>query len=557
MYVTETISRSKSGKVYKCVLLRESYREGKKVKNRTIAKLTGLPDAQIEALKLAFKHKDDLHLLGSLKDSVQLKKGQSVGAVYAVYELARRLGIEKALGGGRDGKLALWQVMARAISQGSRLSAVRMAQTHAAADVLGFERGFDENDLYGNLTWLSENQAEIEKRLFRLRRSSRGSDLFLYDVTSSYLEGNCNELSDWGYNRDNKRGKKQIVIGLLCDETGAPVSVQVFRGNTQDVKTFGDQVRKVSERFGCGRVTFVGDRGMIKSAGIAELKRSGFHYITAITKPQIESLLKSGVFQMELFDAELCEVMDGESRYILRRNPDRAEEMRESREDKKRSAANLATKKNSYLLEHGRAQVDAAIEEVSSKIERLGIAGWLKVRAWGRELKLEVDESALAQESKLDGCYVIKTDLPAEAAAKELVHAKYKDLADVEMGFRTMKTAHLEVRPVYVRKEKNTRGHVLVVMLAYLIIRELKICWAKLDVTVEEGLRELATLCSTEMSVRDRDGKSISSIVKIPTPCDILKKLLDAAEIHLPTALPHRYARVVTKRKLASRRKIR
>jgi transposase len=178
---------------------------------------------------------------------------------------------------------------------------------HAACDVLGIRRGFEENDLYESLTWLCQHQEQIERRLFAARRAQRKPELFLYDVTSSYLEGDGNALGAYGYNRDGKKGKKQIVIGLLCDEEGTPVSTEVFRGNTQDPKTFGAQVHKASQRFGCERVTFVGDRGMIKSGQIEELSQAGFRYI-AITKPQIDTLLSGGVLQMALFDDSLCEV---------------------------------------------------------------------------------------------------------------------------------------------------------------------------------------------------------------------------------------------------------
>ena len=184
--------------------------------------------------------------------------------MWTVHATARRLGIEKALGAGFAGQLAQWQILARVLDQGSRLSAVRLAQVHAACDVLGIRRGFDENDLYANLTWLSEHQQAIEDRLFAARRRQRTPQLFLYDVTRSDLEGEENADGAYGYNRDGKQGKKQIVIGLWCDEHGEPVSTEVFRGHTQDPQTFAAQVKKARQRFGCERVTLVGDRGMIK-----------------------------------------------------------------------------------------------------------------------------------------------------------------------------------------------------------------------------------------------------------------------------------------------------
>ena len=319
MYVARASWPSSNGKSYESIYLRESYREGSHVRKRNIANLTHCDPQEVAAIELALQFKGNLSALGSL-DHIQLRQGLSVGAVWTAYEIARRRGIGEALGHDFQGQLALWQVLARLMDQGSRLSAVRLAQVHAACDVLGIRRGFDENDLYANLGWLSQQQEKIEARLFANRGGAK-PELFLYDVTSSYLEGECNALGAYGYNRDGKKGKKQIVIGLLCDEHGEPLSTEVFRGNTQDTATFATQVKKARERFGCERVTFVGDRGMIKSGPVQELSEVGFHYITAITKPQIGTLLKAGVLQMDLFDAELCEVQQEEVRYVLRRNP--------------------------------------------------------------------------------------------------------------------------------------------------------------------------------------------------------------------------------------------
>jgi hypothetical protein len=552
MYITQTTSSSKSGQPYLCTLLRESYRQGGVVKNRTIANLSHCKPEEIAAIRLALEHKENLAELGSIEDSVRLQEGLSVGAVWTVYTIAKRLGIEKALGTERAGKLALWQVVARTMDQGSRLSAVRLAQTHAACDIFGMSRGFDENDLYDNLGWLAEHQEQIELSLFRTRRKGKEkpSELFLYDVTSSYFEGVCNALADWGYNRDGKKGKKQVVLGMLCDEAGDPVSVEVFRGNTSDVKTFAHQIAKVADRFGCKRVTMVGDRGMIKSAQIQQLKETeGFHYITALTKPQIETLIQKGVVQLSWFDEKICEVESDGIRYVLRRNPQRVEDLKRSRQDKHASVSRLLRKKNGYLAEHARAKVDIAQRDVTSKIVQLKLDGWLKVVPADRELRLQEDREALEEASQLDGCYVVKSDLPREYADAQTLHDRYKDLALVEQAFRTSKTVHLEMRPWYVHKENNTRGHALVVMLAYLIARYLRQAWEALDLTVEEGLNQLATLCATQILVKDEIRCN-----QIPVPRELSQSLLKAADIHLPTALPCLGARVVTRRKLTERR---
>ena len=549
MHIARAKWLSKNGKVYESIYLRHSYREDGKVQKRDIANLTHCAPEEIAAIELALKHKGDLAALKSLKE-VGLKEGLSVGSVWAAYEVAKRLGITKALGTGVSGKLALWQVIARVIDQGSRLSAVRLARVHAACDVLGIHRGFDENDLYENLTWLCEHQESIERRLFSARRGGMKPQLFLYDVTSSYLEGQNNELGAYGYSRDGKKGKKQIVIGLLCDEAGDPVSTEVFKGNTQDVATFGSQVKKVAERFGCQRVTIVGDRGMIKSAGIEDISRAGFHYITAITKPEIMTLVRAGVLQLELFDEVVCEVEHEEVRYILRRNPLRAEEVAAKRSDKLACLEQFVGKQNTYLAQHPRARVSTAQKWIEQKIAKLQIEAWLSIRAEGRRLSLEVDEAALEKASQLDGCYVIKTDVPRQVAPKQVVHDRYKDLTHVEQAFRTCKTAHLEVRPVHVRTEAHTRGHVLVVMLAYLVRRELSRAWGCLDLTVEEGLEQLKTLCSMQMNVEGG-----GSCLRIPKPRDQSAALLKALGIRLPEVLPHTNARVGTHKKLPERRK--
>jgi hypothetical protein len=550
MHVARARWPSSNGKIYESIYLRESFREDGKVKKRDIANLTHCDPAEIAAIELALRHKGDLAALASL-DGIQLHEGASVGAVWVAAALARRLGLDQALGTDFVGQLALWQVIARLLDQGSRLSAVRLAQVHAACDVLGIRRGFDENDLYENLTWLCRHQDLIERRLFAARCAQRKPELFLYDVTSSYLEGDDNALGDYGYNRDGKKGKKQIVIGLLCDQDGTPVSTEVFRGNTQDPQTFGAQVRKASQRFGCQRVTFVGDRGMIKSGQIEELSRAGFHYITAITKPQIETLLSGGVLQMALFDDALCEVEQDGVRYVLRRNPIRAEEIAATRAGKQSSVEVLVEQRNQYLAQHAKAQVSAAEKKVRAKIARLKAAAWLRVESAGRWLTLVNDEAGRSEAARLDGCYVLKTDLPETAASKQVVHDRYKDLTEVEMAFRTSKTVHLEMRPIYVRTEDHTRGHVLVVMLAYMIRRELSRAWAGLNVTVEEGLAQLATLCSMEVKVVGG-----ASCLRIPVPRSESRALLDAVQVRLPEVLPHLETRVVTRRSLPSRRKV-
>src|SRR5712664_1317231 len=260
MYI-DTSHITRGDKTYTRHLLRESYRANGKVLHRTIANVSQCSAAEIEALRLALRHKENLEHLGTIQDAITLQQGLSFGAGWTVYQVARRLGIAQALGTTREGKLALWQVIARVIDQGSRLSAVRLAMAHAACDVLGLGT-FDEDALYENLDWLAGAQALVEDRLFAQRTKTKPINLFLYDVTSSYLEGTQNELAAFGYNRAGKKGKMPIVTGLLCDEDGQPVSIEVFPGNTHDPHTVASQIAKLKERFGAQAITFVGDRGM-------------------------------------------------------------------------------------------------------------------------------------------------------------------------------------------------------------------------------------------------------------------------------------------------------
>ena len=549
----DSSTTQRGDKTYTRHLLRETFREGKKVKHRTIANLSHCSEEEIAAIRLALRHKKDLSELTTpgKEQSFSQKQGLSIGAVWSVYDIARQLGIADAFGTTREGKLGLWQVIARVIDQGSRLSAVRLAGAHAACDVLGVGR-FDEDDLYDNLDWLCEHQASIEDRLFRNLSHTEKPGLFLYDVTSSYFEGTHNELSAFGYNRDRKKGKQQIVIGLLCNESGVPLSVEVFTGNTQDPQTVASQIKKVAERFGSQEVTFVGDRGMIKSQQIELLGSEpyGFHYITAITKPQIETLLKKNVIQMGLFEQTLAEVKTHEGlRYVLRRNPARAEEIKKSREDKLHTLKKEIVKQNQYLKEHSRAQVEVSIRKVNARSNQLKISDWIVLSASEREITLAIDNDILTEKAKLDGCYVLKTDLSEAVATKETIHDRYKDLALVESAFRTSKTVELELRPIHVRLATRTRGHAFVVMVAYRIVKELSLRWQNMNLTVQEGLDELATLCATQLLV---DGAV--QINGIPEPRKSVKELLEAAHIRLPKYLPCSGIHVTTKKKLQSRR---
>ena len=546
MFIAKIHTKTKSGKIsHTAYILRESYREGGKVKSRTIANLSSCSKEEIFAIDWALKNKHDItKLMSGIKSSVA---GKRFGAVYLLHEIMKKLGIVKALGNTLEGKLAQFQILSRLINQGSRLSSVRIAGHQAVCEVLKIEEKINEDNLYKNLAWLTENQNTIEHKLFKARFKKGEPELYLYDVTSSYFEGKCNELGNYGYNRDKKSGKKQVVAGLLCDPEGYPISIELFEGNTLDFNTLGHQIRKVAEDFHCKRVTFVGDRGMIKSRQIETLEANDFYYITAITKPQVEKLLQSKVFEMSFFDTELKEIEYESVRYILKRNPIRAEEISRTREQKQAKVIALCNSKNEYLASHPKAKVSAAIKAIEKRFQKLKTGSYLSVGISpddSRELIIEIDKDRIAEISMLDGCYVIKSNLPKDID-KSVIHSRYKDLSQVESAFKHLKTETLELRPWFVIKEESTRGHALVAMLSYMVIKYLQSMWIEIDITVNEAISLLDSLIIIEETLHT--GESYN---KIPEPSIAMKELLDAVNVQMPNFYPQIKVNVGSRKKL-------
>ncbi len=544
MYI-DTSKIKRGGKVYTRNLLRTSYREDGKVKHKTVLNLSICSQEEIDAIKLALKHKRNLKQLFSTED-VKTVLGKSIGAVWAMKILAEKSHVSKSLGNSLQAKLALLQVIARVIEQGSRLSAVRFAKRHAVCEILGIKK-LDEDDLYENLSWLAANQEKIEKKLLANRFPEKKPTLFLYDVTSSYLEGNENEFADWGYNRDKKKGKKQIVVGLLTGLDGLPVAVRVFKGNTVDTKTVSEQVRILAENFGIQNVTLVGDRGMLKGPQISAFP-DDFRYVTAISKPQIRKKLNDKTFQYELFTEKISEVVENGVRYVLRCNPIRKEEIATNRELKFQAIKEFADKQTKYLSGHPRAKTTTALKKVNSKIKKLATEKWLYAREENRVIIIERDEEALSEESLLDGCYVITSDVLESAADAQELHDRYCDLEMVERAFRTMKTSHLELRPVFVKKKSSTQGHVFVVMLAFLLQRKLEAVLANMDITVEEAIDELKAVRMQEVKIGE------TKIQNIPSPTEIGIEILKKADISLPKLFPKITVNVHTKKRLQHER---
>ena len=515
------------------LLLRESFRQHGKVKNRTLLNISSWAPERIEALRRLLRGEFD-HLADPLPTS-----GPVFALLYVLQQIAQQLGIPQALGRHRSGKLMLFLVLARLAHQGSRLSAVRWARDHAVAEVLGLD-GFDEDDLYGALDELCQRQEAIEQALYRRYLEHRGAPpaLLLYDVTSSYLEGHRNELGAYGYNRDGKRGKLQIVLGLLTDDAGEPLAVRVFAGNTGDPTTVGEQIRIVKEQFGVDELVFVGDRGMVKSKGKQALQAAQWRYISALTDPQIRRLLKEGALQLGLFEEKVCEVEADGVRYLLRKNEDEAARQRHRLDDKLRKLTQKVEKRNQKVAASPRCQPPAGLRSLDAWIGQHKLQGLVKLRLQGRLLVLDKDEAALERALELAGCYVVVTDVPRQALAAQQAHDAYLGLQKVERDFRTLKTGLLEVRPVFVRKQSRTRGHVVCCLLALKLARELErrlqAAFGTTDddpqaVTLPDALAALSRLCLLHHRI-----DANTTVTRLPRPDTRQTQILQALGVTLP-----------------------
>ena len=484
------------------LLLREGYREGTQVRTRTLANLTHWPAARVEALRRCLKGEFDA--IGTTSEPVS---DRIFAVLFVLKEVAQRLGITAALGTQPLAKLALLLILARVAPQGSRLSAVRWVEEHAVAEILGIPQ-VDEDDLYAALDWLAAHQDQLENRLYRsyINRVGKPPVLVLYDVTSSYFEGEQNELAEYGYNRDGKKGKKQIVIGLLTADDGEPLAVKVFSGKTADSVTVADQIEILKHRFQIDEVVFVGDRGMVKAKGKAALTDQRLKYITALTDPQVRKLLKKDVIQVDFFEEIAQAVEYGDLRLVLRRNEAVCRKEANRRRDKLVKLQHLVAARNEQVQGSPRADPTVGLRRLSAWAKRHQLCSFVTLTLEDRQLTLGVDEEKQADAALLDGCYVIETDVSQEKMDAVTVDQRYRDLQQVERNFRNMKTGLLEGRPIYVRKKNRTLGHVFAAMLALKLGRELEVGLKRAFGTTAAGENALtitdALLCLSRMCLQ-------------------------------------------------------
>jgi Transposase DDE domain len=470
MYVTVVPNRDSPP----AVLLRESYRDGDKVKNRTIANLSKWPEEKIAALRAVLRG-DKLAPAG---EGLEIVRAIPHGHVMAALGTLKRIGLDKLLPAGpkRKRDLALALIVARLIDPESKLATARGLDEATASHALGALLGLGSvsaNEVYEAVDWLGEQQAKIETALAR-RHLAEGT-LVLYDLTSTYLEGRCCSLAHHGYSRDGRSDKQQIVFGVLCSQDGCPVAVEVFAGNVGDPSTVKAQIVKLKQRFGLKRVVLVGDRGMLTQARLRDdLEPAGLDWITALRAPAIQALARDdGPLQLSLFDdRDLAEITSPDypgERLVVCRNPALAAERGRKRLDLL-AATERDLAKIQERVRRGRNPLRGAAaigEAVGAVLGRRKMAKHFIRVVTDDDFTFQRDAAAIEAEAKLDGIYVLRTNVLAQTLDASGTVAAYKSLARVERAFRSIKTVDIEVRPVFHWAQDRVRAHVFLCMLAY------------------------------------------------------------------------------------------
>ncbi|MBI2239001.1 MAG: IS1634 family transposase [Actinobacteria bacterium] len=471
MYVTVVPNRNSPP----AILLREGYREGGKVKNRTLANLSRWPPEKVEALRRVLRGEG---AGAPLTEAFHISRTRPHGHVAAVVGTAYRIGLEQIIdpAPSRRRDLVMAMIANRVVDPGSKLACARALSpdtlSSSLGEVLGVGRA-DEDDLYAAMDWLVHRQDRIEDTLAR-RHLAEGT-LVLYDVSSAALEGRHCELGRLGYPRDGVKGRLQIVYGLLTTKDGSPVAVEVFEGHTADPATVSHQVAKIKDRFGLSTVVLVGDRGMITEARITEdLKEAGLDWITALRAPAIRSLVQAGAIQVSLFDqVNLAEVTHQDypgERLVVCRNPAVAAERRRKREallsstEADLAKIEAATSRDKRRLK-GKDKIGVRVGKV---INRFKVAKHFITEIGEESFSFRRNEAKINAEAALDGIYVIRTSVGPGDLSPEQVVRSYKRLQRVERAFRIFNT-DLDVRPIHHRKADRVRAHLLLCMLAHYV----------------------------------------------------------------------------------------
>lgn len=511
------------------VLLRESYREGSKIRKRTLANLSKLPDSVIDNLKIVLKGGAAIE---NLSESFSVVRSLPHGHVAAVLGTLKKLNLHNLIAPENSKKrsLVLAMIVARILDPRSKLATARGLNSETCfsslSEILGLEQA-DEDELYEAMDWLVSQQELIENELAK-RHLTEGA-LVLYDVSSTYFEGTQCPLARYGYNRDKKKGFLQIVFGLICDKRGCPIAVEVFEGNTSDTTTITAQIEKVRHRFGIQQVVWVGDRGMITNTRIlADFQPvDGLDWITALRTPQIRKLVEQEAIQLSLFDeidlVEFsCSDYPGE-RLIACRNPFLAAEKAVTRKsllqatEQELNKIVIATQREKRALK-GADQIGLRVGRV---LNLKGVGKYFNISITDESLSFCLNEAVITQDAALDGVYLIRTSVSAQTLDAAQTVRAYKSLSQVELAFRSYKTVDLKVRPIYHRLEQRVKAHVFLCMLAYYVEWHMRKALAPLlfdDEKVTEQRREESSVVAPSKRSKKARAKAATkkTVEKLP-----------------------------------------
>lgn len=501
MYLQFNEKKGKKGKIYYSVLLCEKYRENGAVKTKVVMNLSKLPNEIITALKTVLNKTK-----GNLIDTNDIKINQSFdyGYAFAIFEIMNRLRISETIEKAYRGKANLIKLMivGKVLTRGSKLHIFNWVKRNKfIADKLSIDtENIKLEDLYFELGDFSRVQNAVEKK-WNIYHKSRHQDIYLYDITSTYFEGSQNELAAFGYNRDGKKGKMQITIGLITDSKGFPLKIQVFEGNVNDYKTVNEQLRTIRDSFNAGQVILVGDRGMRIRFNLEELddqEKQGVYYISALSNSEIRALLKDKIIQLSFFSKELVEIENSGTRYILSSNPQLEQEKRLMRDSLKQryeqgvflikeawqkrknqnvenqEKLNKGHKNKKLVTTFTEKKLDSFKFRASDLSKRYKMSQFYNVEINDNEFTINFSVEEYQKQRALDGKYIIESTVSKELMDTKEVRRKYKELQNVEHAFRDMKTDKLNIRPVFHRSEAQTRGHVFICMFAYAIIKEME-----------------------------------------------------------------------------------
>jgi transposase len=574
MYIKRNTFKAASGKEYNTVLICESQRKGKSVKTKTILNLSKLPEEIIMSIESVLKSTTEAVV--RVKD-IFVESCYDFGYIFVIEQMMKRLRINEMLDKvlpESTAKLVKAMIIGKLETKGSKLAIfnwLEREQELAKRFNIDIKKS-KLDDLYASLAVLNRDKSKLDKKWF-LYHGSKGNCVYLYDITSVYFEGTENDLAAYGYNRDGKKGKMQICVGLVTDAAGNPLRIEVFKGNTVDSETVEEQIIKLKAELGAETIIFVGDRGMRIKSNInnsEELKNSGLHFITGLTKNEIKSLISEKTIHMSLFSQDLAEVQaeDGD-RFILSVNPDleysqrryldiqksktqeRVKEIhakwnlrRLENRDNELKIKNKETKSKKLKIKFTTKDIDAFKRQVNNAFTKFKMQVYFSIDLIDdKNFVVRFDDEKFELDYQLCGKYVLNSNVEKEKLDKKEIRQQYKKLQNVEHDFRDLKSDNICIRPIYHRNEEQTIGHILICFYALIIIRELeKLIYPFLEevnqqrntrLSFNDMLAELKKIKMCEIKIGNN-----ATTLKIPKLNDMQKRLFDVLKLTESQMLP-------------------